>query len=271
MKKRSILILMLVAAMAMLAFAGCGNSETSDTASDEAVSNDDGVFVIGLDDSFPPMGFRDEQNEIVGFDVDLAKEVAERMGMTFYAQPIDWDSKEQELNGDHIDCIWSGLTMTDERKESMTFSEPYLENNQIIVVKNDSDIKSLADLAGKKVGMQKGSSAYEAFNASAIKDDVDETVEFADNVSAFQDLNVGRIDAVIVDSIVARYYIQSQDAEFTVLDDSLSPEFYGVGFKKDNTELRDKVQAALDSMVEDGTTAKISEKWFGEDIYYKGE
>ncbi|MEG0377879.1 MAG: amino acid ABC transporter substrate-binding protein, partial [Eubacterium sp.] len=235
-----------------------------------ASSNDDKTFVMGLDDSFPPLGFRDEQNNIVGFDVDLATEVAKRMGMEPKMQVINWDTKELELDSGNIDVIWNGLTMTEERQKAMDFTKPYLKNDQVIVVKKDSGLTKKADLEGKNVGLQKGSSAYDAFQADDIHTKVANMNEYPENVSAFQDLGIGRIDAVIVDSVVARYYISSEKADYVVLDESLSPELYGVGVKKGNTEMRDKIQKALDEMVADGTAAKISEKWFGENIYYTG-
>lgn len=267
MKKRSIAgLLVLLLSLAVL-LAGCSSSDT--TESEATSSNDDQTFVVGLDDSFPPMGFRDENNEIVGFDVDLAKEVGERLGMEVVLQPINWDTKELELDSGNIDVIWNGLTITEERKEVMDFTAPYLENDQVIVVKNDSAIASKADLAGKNIGVQKGSSAFDAFTADAISTQVAELTEYPENVSALADLGIGRIDAVIVDSIVARYYITSENAEFKILDESLAPEQYGVAVKKGNTELLDQIQEALDAMNEDGTAAEISTNWFGEDIILK--
>lgn len=265
MKKRSIFGLMLVVVLVAGLFAGCSSTAKKET----NANNDDKTFVVGLDDSFPPMGFRDDKNEIVGFDVDLAKEVGKRMGMEVVLQPINWDTKELELDSGNIDVIWNGLTITDERKTAMDFSKPYLQNDQVIVVKKDSPIKTKADLAGKNIGVQKGSSAYDAFTADPISQQTASLNEYPENVSALSDLGIGRIDAVIVDSIVARYYITSEKAEYVVLSESLSPELYGVGIKKGNTELQTQIQDALDAMIADGTAATISTKWFGEDIIYK--
>lgn len=266
MKKRSVLGLVLVVMLVIGLSAGCGNQTAT---SDETKSNDDKTFVVGLDDSFPPMGFRDEKNEIVGFDVDLAKEVGKRLGMEVVLQPINWDTKELELDSGNIDVIWNGLTITDERKAAMDFTVPYLENDQVIVVKKDSPIKTKADLAGKNIGLQKGSSAYDAFMADPISTQTAAMNEYPENVSALADLGIGRIDAVIVDSIVARYYITSEKADYVVLEESLAPELYGVGIKKGNTELQTRIQDALDAMIADGTAAEISTNWFGEDIIYK--
>ncbi len=175
---------------------------------------DKGTLVLGLDESFPPMGYRDSDNgEIIGFDIDLAKEVAKRLGVELILQPIDWDSKELELNGKKIDCIWNGMSITDARKVEMFLSKPYVANAQVIIVAADSPIKTRADLAGKKVALQKGSSALEAVEAdeatcAAIKDG-GEIVEFADNLSAYMDLKVGRVDAFVVDKVVGEWIIKN--------------------------------------------------------------
>ena len=166
-----------------------------------------GKFIVGLDDSYPPMGFRDDKNEIVGFDIDLAKEVAKRMGVEVEFQPIDWDSKEMELNAGKIDCIWNGMTITDERIASMFFTKPYIANQQIIIVAASSGITAKAQLEGKIVGLQKGSSSLEALTGDPVGEKVKEIVEYPDNVSAYMDLQAGRIDVFVVDSVVGRYVI----------------------------------------------------------------
>ncbi len=250
---KKITAFLFAALMVVSLFAGCA-------------AKDNGKFIVGLDDSFPPMGFRDENNEIVGVDIDLAKEVAKRLNMEFVAQPIDWDSKELELKNGNVSCIWNGMTITDERKEAMLISDPYMANNQIIVVAPGSDITSSADLAGKVVGLQKGSSAVAALDKTEVRAQIKEVVEYTDNVLALTDLKVGRTDAVVVDEVVGRYYVAKAADDYVVLEESLAPEKYGIGFDKGNTELCEKVNKALKEMKEDGTTAKISEKWFGKDI-----
>lgn len=171
-----------------------------------------GKFIVGLDDSYPPMGFRDDKNEIVGFDIDLAREVAKRMGVEVEFQPIDWDSKELELNAGKIDCIWNGMTITSERVANMYFTKPYIANQQIIIVPASSGITTKAQLEGKIVGLQKGSSSLEALTSDPIGDKVKEIVEYPDNVSAYMDLQAGRIDVFVVDSVVGRYVI-AQNAQ----------------------------------------------------------
>lgn len=171
---------------------------------------DKGKIVIGLDDSFPPMGYRDENNEIVGFDIDLAKEVAKRMGIEVEFQSIDWDSKELELSTGKIDALWNGMTITDERIDAMYFAKPYLKNRQIVIVAEDSGITSKADLEGKVIGLQKGSSSLEAFEADKeTSASVASVEQYADNVTAFMDLKAGRIDAFVVDEVVGRYIMEN--------------------------------------------------------------
>lgn len=168
-----------------------------------------GKLILGLDDSFPPMGFRDEDNKIVGFDIDLATEVCSRMGVELDVQPIDWDSKELELSTGKIDCIWNGMTVTEDRAANMFLAKPYLDNRQVVIVKGDSGIKTLADLEGKKIGLQKGSSAKEAYDKSTLVGKT-EAVEYADNVSAFMDLQTGRVDAFLVDEVAGNYIVSHQ-------------------------------------------------------------
>lgn len=167
---------------------------------------DKGTFVLGFDSSFPPMGFIDENNEYVGFDIDLAKEVTKRMGVELVLQPINWDAKELELTSGRIDCIWNGMTVNEERLASMFMAKPYLANDQIVIVPEGSEIKTLSDLKGKKVGLQKGSSSYDAFQKNAVSKEINELVELENNVDVFLELKTGRIDAFVVDE-VAGYYI----------------------------------------------------------------
>lgn len=256
----------------VFALAGCG-APADDTGADGGEDGAGGsildgktTFVVGLDDSFPPMGFRDDDNNIVGFDVDLAAEVASRLGLELVLQPIVWANKELELNNGNIDCIWNGLSVTDERKETMLLTPAYLENAQIVVVAKDSGIESLADLAGKTVGLQEGSTAENAWTASAYAESAGSLVKADENVTLLTDLAIGRIDAVVMDKVVAEYYITTTDDTLMVLDEQLEPEMYAIAFKVGNDEMADLVIGALNDMVADGTMAEISTKWFGEDI-----
>lgn len=241
---------------------------TEETTAEAAQSAESagGTLIVGFDQDFPPMGFIGDDGEFTGFDLELAQEVAKRLGLEYKPQPIAWDSKDMELEAGNIDCIWNGFTMTG-REENYAWTEPYMANTQVFVVAKDSGIASQADLAGKVVECQVDSSAE-----AALKEAPDLTATFAqllttaDYNSAFMDLEQGAVDAIAMDVIVAGYQIQQRNADFVILDDSLSAEEYGVGFKKDNTQLRDKVQTTLEEMAADGTLKSISEKWFGEDV-----
>ena len=231
------------------------------------------TVVIGLDDDFAPIGFRNEKGELVGFDVDLAKEAAKRLGTEVEFKAIDWNSKEAELKSGRIDIIWNGLDITPEREQNMLFSKPYMDNRQIVFVKagNDQGIKSEADLAGKAVGTQAGSTAETYIvGKEGLKDSFKEFKTYGDYVSAFMDLENGRIDALVCDEIVGRYALSKQDEKFDALDVTIgTPTEFGIAFRKDDTELRDKVQKVFDEMVKDGTAAKISEQWFKADLIKK--
>ena len=225
------------------------------------------TFTVGFDQDFPPMGFRGDDGEFTGFDLDLAKEVATRLGLTYVPQPIAWDAKDMELNSGTIDCIWNGFTMNG-REDAYTWSDAYMNNSQVFVVAKDSGIADMAGLAGKIVEVQADSSAE-----AALKDAPELAGTFAslqpvpDYNAAFRDLEMGAADAVAMDVIVAGYQIEQRgNDDFVILDDELSSEKYAIGFKKGNEELRDKVQAALEEMSADGTLTSISEKWFGRDV-----
>lgn len=245
----------------LITVVGCGNSNKAGNKGDK--------IVIGIDDKFAPMGFRDDNNEIVGFDIDYAKAAAKAMGVEATFQPIDWKTKESELLSGRIDLIWNGYTITDDRKQKVLFTKPYLKNSQVIVTLTDSSINSINDLAGKKVGLQSLSSASDALDANAIKSKVANVSEFSDNVLALSDLKTKRIDAVVIDEVVARYYLSKDTASFKILDEALAPEEYGIGVKKGNEQLLNNLQAALDKINADGTAAEISKKWFGEDKILK--
>jgi polar amino acid transport system substrate-binding protein len=215
------------------------------------------------------MGFRDKNNEIVGFDIDYAKAAMEKMGVKAKFQPIDWKTKESELSSGRIDLIWNGYTITDERKEKVLFTKPYLKNSQVVVTLANSNISKLDNLAGKVVGIQGLSSASDALDANPIKSKIKTITEFSDNVLALSDLKNGRVDAVVIDEVVINYYMSQEEGTFKLLDESLAPEEYGIGVKKGNEALLEELQKALDEMNEDGTAAEISKKWFGEDKVLK--
>ena len=256
MKWKKLAALGLAAALTAAFFTGCGSQQA---AKSDAGSGDKGKIVVGLDDNFPPMGFKDENNEIVGFDVDLAKEASKRLGREVEFKAIDWSSKEAELKSGRVNVLWNGLDITEKRKENMLFSEPYMDNRQIIFVKKGTaDIKDEQSLAGKAIGTQSTAEEY-LDNTDFYKKDVKEVKKYADFVSAFMDLENGRIDAVIGDEIVGRYYMSKHPDSIEAVDVAIGPvSTFGIAFAKDNQSLRDEVQKVLDEMKADGTMAKIS-------------
>jgi polar amino acid transport system substrate-binding protein len=268
--RRNAGFVLLAVILAAVVLTGCTLTGSGDSSWNKV--KEKGEMVMGLDDSFPPMGFRDENNEITGFDVDVAKEVSARLGIKLTPQPINWDTKEQELNTGKIDCIWNGFTITDERKENLLFSKPYMNNRQVLVVKSDSTLSKLSDFEGKKLALQAESSAADALNASAdFKSKLSDVVEFDDNMTALMDLEKGGVDVVLMDEIVANYNIQAKKVNVKVLDESLATEEYGIGFRKADNALMTKIQETLDAMAKDGKLAEISEKWFGKDITTVGK
>ena len=244
-------------------------TEAGDTAAaaEGTVKTPSGKFTVGFDQEFPPMGFVGDDGQFTGFDLDLAKEVASRLGLEFVPQPINWDAKDMELDSGNIDCIWNGFTMQG-REDDYTWVGPYMANNQVFVVTADSDIASKADLAGKAVEVQKDSSGLAALQGVAeLSASFGSMTEVADYNTALMDLESGACDAVCMDSIVAGYQIKSSGKDMKILDDTLSAEEYGIGFKKGEDELAKAVQDTLMEMKDDGTVAKISNDWFGSDVF----
>ena len=290
MKKKTLGLMLLAIALMMTAvFAGCTSTTATTTTTaaetttaaqqDEttvaaegdsdtslAYIQDKGTLVLGLDDSFPPMGYRDENNEIVGYDIDLATEVCKRLGVELKLQPIDWTAKENELNTKKIDCIWNGMSIDEERKQNMTLSIPYLDNSMSFVVKSDSGIKTLADMAGKKLALQSGSTAATALDEAAdFKATLGEVVGLKDNMTALMDLEMGGVDVVLMDDVVANYYIATNNKPFELLEETLSTEEYAVGFRKGDEALANAVNETLQEMAKDGKLNEITQKWFGKD------
>ena len=302
---KKLLAILVAALMGVMLFAGCASSttntettenetaagtentestetaevtETAETAetteSTESASTDSslddvkakGTLVLGMDDSFPPMGFRDENNELTGFDLDLATEVASRLGVTVEPVAIDWSQKENELNTCNIDVIWNGFTITEERKEATEMTFAYMKNRQVVVVMNDSEYQTLSDLAGKTLSLQAQSSADDALTDSPdFKASLGEVVYLNNNADALRDLEIGGCDAVLMDEVVANYYI-TNGSSYRVLDESLADEEYGIGCRKGSVALRDAIEETLSEMAGDGTLAEISTKWFGKDV-----
>ncbi len=219
------------------------------------------TLVVGFDPEFPPFGFVNENGEYDGFDLALAKELCVRLGWEFKAVAINWDSKDNELATGSISCIWNGFTCTG-RENEYTWSDAYVDNSIVVVVKADSGIQSLADLAGKTVMVQSASSGADALNGNtALKDTLKQVVELGDYNLGFMELKQGSVDAIVVDQGVAAYQIANNEGNYIILDEAVSTEQYAVGFLKGNTELRDQVNAELLKMAQDGTMEKIGENY----------
>lgn len=236
------------------------SAESTETSGDETART---TFTVGFDAEFPPYGYKNESGEYTGFDLDLAQEVCDRNGWELVKQPIDWDSKDMELSAGTIDCIWNGFTMNG-REDDYTFSVPYVDNSQVFVVAQDAGIAVPADLAGKVVGVQKESSALAALEDEEHTDMLASFAglnQYADYNTAFMDLEAGAIDALAMDIGVANYNIAQRSGGFTILEERLSSEQYGIGFLKGNTQLKDTVEKTLLEMAEDGTFLKIAEKY----------
>lgn len=254
----------------IIIFTGCTNSNENNITEQHNNEGNSNIhlkekYVIGLDDTFAPMGFRDDKGELVGFDIDLSKACAEEMGIELDYQPIDWTVKEQELETGNIDFIWNGFSITPEREEQLLMSDSYMENKQLIITMADSEVNSKADLSGKTITVQGESSALEA-----VKKDQDfidslatEPVEYATNLECFKDVEAKRSDAIVVDEVLARYYMHQNGSEkYKVLEDNFGEEVFAVGMRKDDKELKEALDNALRNLKENGKYDEIYSKWF---------
>ncbi len=264
MKRISVLMVTLVVLMSFV-LTSCATS-TSETKSETTAEATEPAkrFVVGFDAEYPPYGYIADDGSYEGFDLDLAKEFCKRTGYEFVAQPIDWDSKDLELNSGNIDCIWNGFTMTG-REDDYTWTFPYIDNSIVLVVNADSDIYTKADLAGKIVMAQAGSTGLTALtedesNAELVNSFA-ELQQCADYNSAFMNLESGAIDCLSVDIGVAKYQLNNSNGKFRQLDEIVSKEQYAVGFKKGNSDLRNEVEKTLTAMWKDGTFSKITNKY----------
>lgn len=263
------LAMLLCGAMTMALLAGCGKtaddaSATTSDADAAAATTERTTFVVGFDAEYPPYGYMDDNGEYTGFDLELAQAVCDMEGWELTKTPIDWDSKDMELNSGSIDCIWNGFTMNG-REDAYTWSDPYCDNSQVIVVAKDSGINTLEDLAGKTVGVQAASAALDVLSdeeqQKALADTFGTLQQFSDYNSAFSELLAGSLDAIAIDIGVANYQIESRGDGYVILPETLNSEQYGVGFKLGNEELRDIVNADLKKLAEDGTVAELAEKY----------
>ena len=266
-RKNYFIILLMLLVSSIVSLTGCSKETVSNKDSYEKLK-EKGSIVMGLDDTFAPMGFRDDKGNLVGFDVDLAEEVFKRVGLKVEFQPIDWSMKETELNSGNIDVIWNGYSITEERKEKVNFTQAYLENKQIIITLADSSISNKDDLKGRKVAVQNGSSTLEAINKEpevVATFEGGEPVLFDTNNEAIMDLEAKRVDAVVSDEVLARYYIKQKDPrDYKIIEDDFGEEEYGIGIRKEDKKLLEEINNTLNKMKKDGSYNKVYEKWFGE-------
>lgn len=283
--KKKMVSLMLCAVMAVSVMAGCGAKEedtqekaateetqeteetaeeAQDTQAEEKSSEERTTFTVGFDAEYPPYGYMDENGEYTGFDLELAQAVCDLEGWELVKTPIAWDSKDMELDSGSIDCIWNGFTMNG-REDEYTWSDPYVDNSQVMVVAEDSGMTSLSDLSGKTVGVQAASAALELLQDPEGQKELADTFamlqEFPDYNSAFVELQAGTVDAIAMDIGVAQYQLKTRGEGFMIMEESLNSEQYGIGFKLGNEELRDIVNADLQKLLEDGTFAQLAEKY----------
>lgn len=258
------------------------SAESSEAATEEATEaaaadgtqttvkdiQDKGELVIGLDDTFAPMGFRDESGELVGFDIDLATAVCEELGVTAKFQPIAWDAKELELSSGRVDCLWNGMSSTPDRQESMSLSKPYL-NNRIIVMTNPGiEIQSKEDLKDYYIGIQAMSAALETLENDPVYDTIPaaQIVQFPTYDEVIMDMGTGRLDCMVIDEVLGNYKNNNLDSKFGVADFDFGDDLYVIGFRKADVELTNAVDEAISALKANGKAAEISNKWFGEDI-----
>lgn len=241
----------------------------------DAVNDPKTTLIVGLDDTFVPMGFREKNGQIVGFDVDLAKTTAKKLGQKIAFQAIDWNMKETELRNGTIDLIWNGYTKTTEREKQVTFSQSYLNNRQVLVTLKKNHIRSFANMKDKKLGLQNGSSGQTLFEQQprVLKNIVaGKTAVLYDNFNtAFLDLQAGRTQGVLGDSIYAGYYIRQQKdpSAYQITTGGFSGETFAIGMRKQDTKLKQRLDQALDELRRDGTIARLSQKWFKQDLTVK--
>ena len=270
-KNKFVLCVLLLALLASLALmTGCGNNDAQDGDTDaDGQDTAKETLVVGLDDAFAPMGFRDEQGNLVGFDIDLATAVADELGMQAEFKPIDWNAKEMELKAGTIDCVWNGMSITPERQENMALTNKYLNNKIVLMALADSDIDvtSAKELADLKIGTQVDSSALQMLMANeAYESFKDNISEYETYDTAIMDLKAGRVDVIAVDQVLGEYTNNNLGGEMKECTYSLGDDYYVIGFEKSNTELRDKVNDAIKALIDNGKAAEISSKWFGKDI-----
>lgn len=268
-KRFIVLAFTLLMIFSVVFITGCNDEQNkSDDVKGGLDLGKEGVFTVGLDDTFAPMGFRDDKGKLVGFDIDLATAVAKEMGLKIEFKPINWDAKDMELKSKNIDCIWNGMSQTPEREKAMSLSKKYLNNKIILMTqKDDVVVENAADLAKYNIGTQADSSALEMLGKNEKYNDFkDKITEYKSYDDAILDMKAGRIDVIAIDQVLGEYKNKNMGEAMKSLEYNLGDDFYVIGFRKDDKELTKSVNEAIKTLIDNGEAAKISEKWFGKDI-----
>ena len=271
-KRKGILGLLALVGVAVMSLAGC-----TQLASNPKVDNWDKYqqqksITVGFDNTFVPMGFEEKNGDYAGFDIELAQYVSKKLGITVHFQPIDWDMKETELQNGTIDAIWNGYSATDERREKVAFTIPYMQNTQILVVKKTSGIHSVEDMTGKVLGAQNGSSGMLDFeeNPEVLKNRVKggDADQYQSVNEAIIDLKNDRIDALLIDRVYADYYLTTEGIadEYDTIPSGFESESFAVGVRPADKKLLESLNQAFKELYQEGIFQQISQKWFGEDV-----
>lgn len=268
MKKLLILILSVCMIASVFMFSACNGDTDKELSGWDYIKNN-GKLVIGLDDTFVPMGFRDESDNLVGFDIDLAKAVCEYLGVEADFRPIDWNSKDAELSGKRIDCIWNGMSATPDRQESMSLTKKYFNNKLIVMALKDSTVTvaSAADLANYNIGVQADSAALTALQKNSEFANYSAKIREYDTYDeAILDLQATRVDVIVVDQVLGEYKNTVLGTIMKTCEFDFGPDYYAVGCRKEDPDVAEKINEAIDALIKNGKAAEISQKWFGENL-----
>ena len=271
-KRKGILGLLTLVGVAVMSLAGCTQLASNPTVDNWEKYQQQKSITVGFDNTFVPMGFEEKNGNYAGFDIELAQYVSKKLGITVHFQPIDWDMKETELQNGTIDAIWNGYSATDERREKVAFTIPYMQNTQILVVKKTSGIHSVEDMTGKVLGAQNGSSGMLDFeeHPEVLKNRVKsgDADQYQSVNEAIIDLKNDRIDALLIDRVYADYYLTTEGIadEYDTIPSGFESESFAVGVRPADKKLLEALNQAFKELYQDGIFQQISQKWFGEDV-----
>ena len=271
-KRKGILGLLTLVGMAVISLAGCTQLASNPTVDNWDKYQQQKSITVGFDNTFVPMGFEEKNGNYAGFDIELAQYVSKKLGITVHFQPIDWDMKETELQNGTIDAIWNGYSATDERREKVAFTIPYMQNTQILVVKKTSGIHSVEDMTGKVLGAQNGSSGMLDFeeHPEVLKNRVKggDADQYQSVNEAIIDLKNDRIDALLIDRVYADYYLTTEGIadEYDTIPSGFESESFAVGVRPADKKLLEALNKAFKELYQEGIFQQISQKWFGEDV-----